>query len=194
MATLFVDKIDPQSGTTLSLGSSGDTLQATTGTTNNLGISMTDFWYFNATQSISANTSTTLTNWSRTPLDSTTGTIGLNMSESSGIFTFPQTGIYNISSSIEFLSTSTSGYRYVQGQMLTTLDNSTYITRSIATSSIGTGINSSFANVNVNYIMDVPDTSNYKLKINAQMVLAGQVYRNAGNARTNVIFTRIGDT
>ena len=36
MATLFVDKVDPQSGTTLSLGSSGDTLQATSGTTNRL--------------------------------------------------------------------------------------------------------------------------------------------------------------
>ena len=42
MATLFVDKIDPQSGTTLSLGSSGDTLQATTGAINNIGIGMAD--------------------------------------------------------------------------------------------------------------------------------------------------------
>ncbi len=31
MATLFVDKIDPQSGTTLSLGSSGDTVALTSG-------------------------------------------------------------------------------------------------------------------------------------------------------------------
>ena len=41
MATLFVDKIDPQSGTTLSLGSSGDTLQATDwSTTIHIGIGM----------------------------------------------------------------------------------------------------------------------------------------------------------
>jgi hypothetical protein len=188
---LKVDQLQDSGGNAIITSNGSGTF---TSSLPNTGITMADFWYFNATQSISANTSTTLTNWSRTPLDSTTGTIGLNMSESSGIFTFPQTGIYNISSSIEFLSTSTSGYRYVQGLILTTPDNSTYTTRSIATSSIGTGINSSFANVNVNYIMDVPDTSNYKVKINAQMVLAGEVYRNAGNARTNVIFTRIGDT
>ena len=47
MATLFVDKIDPQSGTTLSLGSSGDTLQPTAGTTNNLGVSEADQWRLN---------------------------------------------------------------------------------------------------------------------------------------------------
>ena len=31
MATLFVDKIDPQSGTTLEIGSSGDTITTATG-------------------------------------------------------------------------------------------------------------------------------------------------------------------
>jgi len=35
MATLFVDKIDPQSGTSLSLGSSGDTVALTSGVKQN---------------------------------------------------------------------------------------------------------------------------------------------------------------
>ena len=33
MATLFVDKIDPQSGTSLQIGASGDTITITSGTT-----------------------------------------------------------------------------------------------------------------------------------------------------------------
>ena len=36
MGTLFVDKLDPQSGTSLELGSSGDTISVNTGATTSL--------------------------------------------------------------------------------------------------------------------------------------------------------------
>ncbi len=36
MGTIFVDNLEPQSGTSLTLGASGDTLQAASGVTNNL--------------------------------------------------------------------------------------------------------------------------------------------------------------
>ena len=36
MATLFVDKVDPQSGTSLEIGSSGDTISVPSGATINL--------------------------------------------------------------------------------------------------------------------------------------------------------------
>ena len=38
MATLFVDKIDPQSGTSLEIGSSGDTISKGTGVVSRLGV------------------------------------------------------------------------------------------------------------------------------------------------------------
>ena len=41
MATLFVDKIDPQSGTTLEVGSSGDTVTVPSGVTVAGGLSNT---------------------------------------------------------------------------------------------------------------------------------------------------------
>ena len=63
MATLFVDKLDPQSGTTLEIGSSGDTVSVGSGVTNNLQIGTYGTW----TSTISY--STTLTN---TSADATT--------------------------------------------------------------------------------------------------------------------------
>ena len=63
MATLFVDKLDPQSGTTLEIGSSGDTVSVGSGVTNNLQNGTTSTW----TSTI--NYSTTLTN---TSADATT--------------------------------------------------------------------------------------------------------------------------
>ena len=41
MGTLFVDKLDPQSGTSLELGSSGDTVAVNTGATTNLAGNVT---------------------------------------------------------------------------------------------------------------------------------------------------------
>ena len=41
MGTLFVDKLDPQSGTSLELGSSGDTIAVNTGATTNLAGNVT---------------------------------------------------------------------------------------------------------------------------------------------------------
>jgi len=71
MATLFVDKVDPQSGTSLEIGSSGDTITipsgatiTNSGTATGFGGTMTPMFYANqqsgTAQSISANTFTKL--------------------------------------------------------------------------------------------------------------------------------------
>tara|TARA_B100001175_G_C19488784_1_gene631415 strand:- start:37 stop:564 length:528 start_codon:yes stop_codon:yes gene_type:complete len=67
MATLFVDKIDPQSGTSLEIGSSGDTISLPTGATMTVpsgALSGQNYPAFKAlmtnAQAISANTSTVI--------------------------------------------------------------------------------------------------------------------------------------
>ena len=68
-----------------------------------LGISQADFWLFNTDPQISAKTFTTLTNWARpTDADDEYGRIGTGLSVSSGIFTFPETGIYEITCMLTF--------------------------------------------------------------------------------------------
>jgi len=59
MATLFVDKIDPQSGTTLSLGSSGDTVALTSGASQTLAVNTPSFLAYNSTARNPANVTTT---------------------------------------------------------------------------------------------------------------------------------------
>ena len=71
MATLFVDKVDPQSGTSLEIGSSGDTITIPSGATINLsnatqtgvGGANTPFFLANKTaaQTLSSGTSTKVT-------------------------------------------------------------------------------------------------------------------------------------
>ena len=56
------------------------------------GITMADQWRTYNTQSISGNTATTVTSWERN--DNNFAAIGSAMNESSGVWTFPTTGIY----------------------------------------------------------------------------------------------------
>ena len=67
MGTLFVDKLDPQSGTALEIGSSGDTITIPSGCTITNNGTQTGFggantpyffFFFSSTQSISSNTVT----------------------------------------------------------------------------------------------------------------------------------------
>ena len=192
MATLFVDKIDPQSGTTLSLGSSGDTLQATSGTTNNLGISEIDQWRLSADLSITTlNTLTNITaNWERN--DNTGfGRVGTGMTESSGTFTFPSTGIYLITTTFIFYSAS-GGSEYNRMSINTTTNNSTYTEQDEC--SVATSTTPKRNSTSSSFVFDVTDTSQCKVRfyyyVQGNITLSGSSSAN----RTFVTFTRIGDT
>ena len=74
MATLFVDKIDPQSGTTLEIGSSGDTVNLGAGVTAGFGKLL---------QVVSTATTTTFSTTSNTFVDCTPMTVDITPSASS---------------------------------------------------------------------------------------------------------------
>ena len=191
MGTVFVDNLEPQSGTTLTLGASGDTLQAASGVTNNLGISQADSWRI--TSSFTATTGSTqvlTSNWER---DDTyqNGKIGTGMTESSGIFTFPSTGFYIISFYTN--SNSSAGSSYFTNTIQLTTNNSSY-------NSVAEG-NSHIAGVAANYvsqvctkIFDITDTSNQKVRFAYDSSHAITVMGSTNGNTTYVTFIRLGDT
>jgi hypothetical protein len=181
-----------ESGNTITVGASGDTLQASSGTTNNLGISEIDQWRLSADLSITTlNTLTNITaNWERN--DNTGfGRVGTGMTESSGTFTFPSTGIYLITTTFVFYS-ATGGSEYNRMSINTTTNDSTYTEQdecSIATSSTPKRNSTSSS-----FVFDVTDTSQCKVRfyyyVQGNITLSGSSSAN----RTFVTFTRIGDT
>ena len=128
MGTLKTTNIQTITGSgTLTLGTSGETLALGSGVTvsgNGLvGITMADQWRLTATTNSGTNADIT-TNWERND-NSSYGSIGTGLTESSGIFSFSQTGIYLIIGSFQVITQSdaAAGVR-----LLTTLDNSSYTT------------------------------------------------------------------
>jgi len=193
MATLFVDKIDPQSGTSLSLGSSGDTLQATSGTTNNLGISEADQWRLSADLTCSSGSVDTLITANLERNDSAGfSKIGTGMTESSGIFTFPSTGIWRVEVSFLFYH-ATGGSQWNSVNMFTTLNDSAYTQQThfpVSTQASSIDYNGGYST----FLFDVTDTSNCKVKFMYNCEGTVTLQGDSAENETVFVFTRLGDT
>ena len=112
----------------------GQVLSATTAgaaswTTITSGLSGASIWRITSSANITANTETTLsTNWEQDDSVSA-GILGSAMTQSSGVFTFPTTGIWLITSHMD-ASTNNAANRYMAMRTYTTINNSSYSMRS----------------------------------------------------------------
>jgi len=70
MATLFVDKLDPQSGTSLEIGSSGDTVSVGTGVTQTIAVNTPNFLVEDSGAQAIANTTITKLSFGSETFDS----------------------------------------------------------------------------------------------------------------------------
>jgi len=187
MSKLEVDAIEPQSGTTLTLGASGDTINVAAGATNNLGITMADQWRLTVNKTDNTDITANLERVDDTGF----GYIGGGMTESSGIFTFPETGIYLILINIRFEIIADDN---AVVQIQTTTDNSTYTEVAKAIDS-GDGSSSGAGQGVGQCYFDVTDTSTHKVKFHVDSLAAGSYV--VGQSIVNdtaFSFIRLGDT
>ena len=151
---------------------------------------MVDIWRQTVDTTGTAGDYELTSNWERVD-DATIGLIGTGMSESSGIFTFPSTGIYKITFSVEAYNNSdTDG---VEAQIHATTDNSSYsqiIKRTISIRSTG--------DTEEGYAIttfDCTNTSTHKLKfIAADFKSSSVINGDSTKSETYVIFERLGPT
>lgn len=190
MGTVFVDNLEPQSGTSLTLGASGDTVKVASGVTNNVGIGMADQWRLTADTNTGTNADVT-TNWER--VDNTGwGGIGTGLTESSGIFSFPQTGVYLINHSASMQVDN--GDVNAEMRLLITTDNSSY--SEVASPTSG---NQGSADVNLQqsaqFLFDVTDTSTHKIKFDTNSLAGtGRLRGDTVVNETHFTVIRLGDT
>ena len=118
------------------------------------------------------------------------------MTQSSGIFTFPATGIYLVSFNLTMYSLSLT-QRYSGAVIQATTNNSSYAAQS--TSYFNAGVSSGsgcYMCGEGKIIIDVTDTSTHKVRFVAQSETASNAYV-AGNSNENITFAtfmRLGDT
>jgi len=205
MSTLETNLIQPSTGTALTIGASGDTITVPSGATFNVagtlqsggsaitqGITEADFFVCNADQSITNSTRTLVSgNWQRSAV-SDFSKIGTGMTESSGIFTFPSTGIYLVEAQADIYANS-GALNFANVAIDVTTNNSSYNERTNSWNSNYT--TNAYSSTYKKCFVDVTDTSNVKVKIFTYASGANYSLRgNADKAETCAIFIRLGDT
>lgn len=202
-----VDTIQNQSGAniisesanTITLGASGDTITVPSGATFDVssatvagtGITQADVWRYTA--STAAPSGDITANWERAD-DASSGLIGTGMTQSSGIFSFPETGIY--------LITGSAGFNFANQQdnnanitINVTIDNSTYDQVSIIFSGSNSSANFSRFSQFGQALVDVTNTSLVKVKFAAASFEAGSYLEGYTDKNdTSFAFIRLGDT
>lgn len=151
------------------------------------GITMADQWRLSA--NVTADATPISSNWERIDTYSP-ALVGTGMTESSGVFSFPETGIYLIIGNARFYAAS-GGDVSIDFILQITTDNSTYnqinLTQDGGNNNMGGGAFSS--------IIDVTDISNIKVRTTASSVTSGSLIQgNTSDSRTSLTFIRLGDT
>lgn len=160
---------------------------------NKTGIIMADQWRVTSASSFTTSGADITANLEQ--VDATgQGTIGTAMSESSGIFTFPSTGIYKVDAQFSYYFNGDT--RWIYGVIKGTTDNANYNNLSANYQFLQqTTSNTSYAACYVTTLVDVTDTSNVKVKFHLDTQTGTvYIYGHTDTNFTSFSFTRLGDT
>ena len=179
-------------------GSAGQVLQ-TDGSGNlswvtlpSAGLTMHDNWYVGGSLSPANGTHYITSNWTRNT-NTEAGSIGSAMTESSGVFTFPSTGIYKIDFNGGFYISASANYNYLGFGIFTTLDNSNYSKR-IETYQAAPASANNYVMAPVSYVFDVTNTTNCKVRLSTISDGTGTNLIDVGGRYGQVFFTKLGET
>jgi len=121
------------------------------------------------------------------------GTLGSSMSESSGVFTFPSTGLWYVGHHLYVYDGADYAYAYCEIDVTT--DNSSYteVAQMVTDGLMGSGSREQSAYAST--IIDVTNTTNVKVKFGLTASTTGvNVWGDSGRNATSFMFIRLGDT
>ena len=157
------------------------------------GITVADQWRVNSNFD-TASLDPVSSNWERVD-HASQGTIGSTMAVSSGIWTFPSTGVYQVTLVTTYKAAGNVERRYVEALILGTTNNSSYDAIAVSTQGLGgDGTGDNYGNLTASSLVDVTDTSNVKIKFK---VTAQDTTTFIGHTENNAFyatFIRLGDT
>jgi len=156
------------------------------------GITMVDQWRLTANTSITASTAYYMdSNWERVDSDNF-GQLGTGMTESSGVFTFPSTGIYLVQTTTNFRNpNSNSGtFAYIT---VSTNGGSSFDDAALSLGRISAS--NSYSTATCSHVLDVTDTSQIKVMLKCYVTAGSTVAEgNTNRTMTGMTFIRLGDT
>jgi len=180
-----------ESGDVITIGGSGDTINVASGATNNLGITVADQWRITAGVTSDGDITS---NWERSDT-APQGSLSA-VTESSGIFSFPSTGIWLLQAQATF--SNNTGNCHYNGVVIRCTSNNggAWNGRADGNGSVSRPTsNNYYTQVAVKCIFDVTDTANDKTSLQVYNQEANSIiYGNSNGQTTGITFIRLGDT
>ena len=156
------------------------------------GIKMVDQWRLTANTSISPSVGYFIdSNWERVDSDNF-GQLGTGMTESSGVFTFPTTGIYLVQNTTNFRnpSSNSGGYAYIT---VSTNGGSSFDDAALSLGWVSAS--NRYSTATCSHVLDVTDTSQIKVMLKVYVTASSTVAEgNTNRTMTGMTFMRLGDT
>lgn len=183
MSQINVNTIGARTGNDISIAS-GKTLKDASGNAFITSGGLDGAQQFRLTANITSNGTNDITSNIEVPDTENQGNMGSLISESSGIFTFSETGYYAV-----IVQAAVHG---TQPRVITaaTDDNSTYTEVGYAGQIADNDGAIGFSMV----ILDVTNTTNDKVKFQSYIQSNGTIYGNTSSSRTSFTFLKLGDT
>ncbi len=154
------------------------------------GLSGADMWRQNANTTVNGTLDPMTANWERAD-HSGFGHIGTGMSQSSGVFTFPDTGYWLVEFKVSSYGNG-GAVTEIYSQIRYTADNSSYV--SVAHGVDANHSGNAYGMSACSTIVDVTDTSNHKVRFKIYTNASSVIQGNSGENATTATFLRLGDT
>ena len=160
------------------------------------GITEADQFLLTSNLSVSGTATTVTSNLARSGYSfmGTNSKIGTGMSESGGVFTFPSTGKYLITTCATFQSTNQAIYAAFRSQLSVDGGANWYYIMVNYTSIFDSGSDTVYAQANGQALVDITDVSTHKFRCSATSNSSITVVGHVNEAFTSIMFTRLGDT
>ena len=152
---------------------------------------MYDQWRLSENETI-ASAGEVVTDWER-PTETGTGTYITGMSHSSGVFTFPKSGIYRVQFTCTFYHSDNK--RYVGIQMyISTNSGGSFSEIAKNYTSIYENDSNAYATGKTTMYLDIQDASTYRVRFACNAQNDVTLYGANDETRTTVLFERIAST
>ena len=156
------------------------------------GISEADQWRLSTDMGVQGGNAFITSNLERVDTDGF-GKLGTGMSEASGVFSFPSTGVWEITFNPNINKVSSYSER-VSCHIYTTTDNSTWDSAAFSNTYVNSPSATTYTGSMTSFLFDVTNITTHKVKFNISTITYVVVDGNSTNSETNMKFIKLGDT
>jgi hypothetical protein len=157
------------------------------------GVTDLDAWAISSNYNASSGSNIISSNWYQYRDRTSWPGVGSEMTESSGVFTFPSTGLWHIHFAVGAYNSANNSGNYFGGQVYYS-SNSGGSYSAVTSSYDAIAGNSDHGTNTMETFLDITDASTARIKFHTNIAASKNIFGDSSQFRTGAVFTRFGDT